>query len=107
MAAYSTEQIEALIQEAAKKHGLDANLFRRQLQHESGLDPGIVIQRSGAAGIAQFMPGTARGFGIDPINPPQATPAAAAYMPQNLNAKGDDSAKARAAYNGGPGTPPK
>jgi hypothetical protein len=101
--AFSADQIEALIQEAAKKHGLDPNIFRRQLVQESGLNPSIVNQRSGAAGIAQFMPGTARGFGINPMDPAQAIPAAAAYMRQNLNAHGGDYAHALAAYNWGPG----
>lgn len=95
--------IEGLIQQAAAKYNLDPDLFRRQLVAESNLNPSIVNPTSGAAGVAQFMPATARGLGIDPLNPTQAVPAAAQYMRQNLNSFGGDYAKALAAYNWGPG----
>ena len=98
-----TANIDALIQQAADQYNLDPGIFRAQLTKESNLNPNAVNTRSGAAGIAQFMPGTAAGFGIDPMDPTQAIPAAAAYMRQNLNKFGGDYAHALAAYNWGPG----
>ena len=69
--------IEGPIRAAAERYNLDHGIFRRQLVAESGLDPNIVNRRSGAAGIGQFMPATAQGLGIDPLDPNQAIPAAA------------------------------
>jgi hypothetical protein len=94
--------IDSMIRGAAEKYGLDHDIFRRQLVAESGLNPNA-RNPSGAAGIAQFMPGTARGLGIDPMDPSQAIPAAALYLRQNLNKFGGDYTHALAAYNWGPG----
>jgi hypothetical protein len=65
--------------------------------------PDLVNQKSGAAGIAQFMPGTAAQFKINPFVPEEAVPAAAQYLRQNLDKFGGDYDKALAAYNWGPG----
>lgn len=95
--------IDALIRAAAERYNLDHGIFRNQLVAESGLNPNAINARSGAAGIGQFMPATARGLGIDPMDPAQAIPAAALYMRQNLNRFGGDYTHALAAYNWGPG----
>lgn len=97
-----SDTIEALIQQAARQYNLPPDVFRRQLVAESGLNVQAVSPR-GAQGVAQFMPGTAQSFGIDPMKPEQAIPAAALYMRQHLNRYGDDWQKALAAYNWGPG----
>jgi soluble lytic murein transglycosylase-like protein len=94
---------DALIQEAAARYGLDASLFRRMLVAESNLRPDIINPKSGAAGIAQFMPGTAAHFKINPLDPTQAIPASAQYLRQNLDRFGGDYDTALAAYNWGPG----
>src|SRR5713101_5964764 len=87
---------------AARQAGIDANIFVRQIQQESGFNPNAVSP-AGAQGIAQFMPGTARGLGINPFNPQQALNAAARYDANNLRAYGGDWAKVLAAYNAGGG----
>lgn len=51
----------------------------------------------------QFMPSTAQGLGIDPMNPQQAAEGAGKYLNQLLGQFGGDQAKAVAAYNWGPG----
>jgi len=94
--------LEALIQQAAKQYNLPPDVFRRQLIAESGLNV-QAVSPAGARGVAQFMPATAQAFGIDPMNPEQAIPAAALYMRQNLNRFGGDWKQALAAYNWGPG----
>lgn len=94
--------LEALIQQAAKQYNLPPDVFRRQLIAESGLNT-QAVSPAGARGVAQLMPATAQAFGVDPMNPAQAIPAAALYMRQNLNRYGDDWQKALAAYNWGPG----
>jgi len=45
------------------KHGVPADLLLGQAAHESGLNP-FAVSKVGAAGISQFMPGTARGYGL-------------------------------------------
>lgn len=62
--------------QAAQRAGIDPNIFLRQIQQESGFNPGAVSP-AGARGIAQFMPATAAGYHIDPMNPQQALNAAA------------------------------
>lgn len=90
--------------DAAVAAGIDPFLFVAQIDQESQFVPTARNQSSGAAGIAQFMPATAAGFGIDPMDPAAALPAAARYMRQLLDTYGGDEALALAAYNAGPGT---
>lgn len=92
----------ALIQQTAERHGLDPMKFLAQLKAESGLNPAAVSPK-GAVGVAQFMPGTAKAFGIDPRDPAQAIPAAGQFMRQNLDRFEGSYPSALAAYNWGPG----
>jgi Transglycosylase SLT domain/Peptidase_C39 like family len=88
--------------QAATGAGIDPDLFARQINQESGFNPNAGSP-AGAQGIAQFMPETARGLGIDPTDPGQALPAAANLMKSYLAKYGGDWSKALAAYNAGPG----
>ncbi|GCF08091.1 lytic transglycosylase domain-containing protein [Dictyobacter arantiisoli] len=81
--------------------GIDPTLFVRQIRQESNFNPRAISQ-AGALGIAQFMPATARGLGIDPSNPEQALKGAARLMASYVRRYGSESA-ALAAYNAGPG----
>ena len=90
----------AMATAAAEKYDVPVNLFLAQIQLESHWDPNAV-SRAGAEGIAQFMPDTAAGWGIDPFNPEEALDAAAHYM-HNLYEKFGDWNYALAGYNGGP-----
>lgn len=92
--------------QAAQKYGVDPNIFIRQIQAESGFDP-TARSSAGAEGIAQFMPGTAASYHIDPFNPNQALDAAARYDANELHAFGGDYRKALAAYNAGAGNADK
>ena len=83
-----------------------ADIFTSQLSLESmGFNLDVVWGRKrgvqGEIGIAQFMPGTAAGLGIDPWNPNSAIPASAAFMTTQLNKYSGDWRKALAAYNAG------
>ena len=92
----------AIAQQAATNAGISPVYFTRQINQESGFNPNA-ISPSGAEGIAQFMPGTARGLGINPWDPNAALNAAAHLMAGYANTYGGDYAKALAAYNGGSG----
>jgi soluble lytic murein transglycosylase-like protein len=91
----------AVARRAATRYGLDPNVFVRQIQQESGFRPNA-RSPAGALGIAQIMPGTARGWGVDPMNPGQALNAAAKNMASYVHRYGGIENALRA-YNAGPG----
>ncbi len=96
------ERYRALITTAATRNGLQPVLLAALLRSESGFDPDAVSP-AGAQGIAQLMPGTARGMGVtDPFDPDQAIPAAARLLSGHVRAFGSVPL-ALAAYNAGPG----
>lgn len=91
---------------AATKYGVDPKVFLAQINQESGFNPNA-RSGAGASGIAQFMPGTAASYHIDPMDPAQALDAAAHYDANELKAFGGDYHKALAAYNAGAGNADK
>lgn len=86
----------------ARRHGINPTYFERQIGAESNFDPNA-RSPAGATGIAQIMPETARGWGVDPNNPRAALNAAARNMSKYLKSYGGDWRRALAAYNAGPG----
>jgi Transglycosylase SLT domain len=98
-----TSAYVAMAQQDAINAGISPTYFARQINLESGYNPNAVSP-SGAEGIAQFMPGTAAGLGINPFDPVQALNAAAHLMASYNKNYGGNYAMALAAYNGGSGT---
>lgn len=92
-----------LARQDALAAGIPPELFVRQIDQESGFNPNA-LSAAGAEGIAQFMPATAAGLGIDPWDPVQSLLGAAQLMARYTHHYGGDYAKALAAYNGGTGT---
>jgi soluble lytic murein transglycosylase-like protein len=88
--------------QAAIEAGIDPDIFARQIEQESGFNPNAKSP-AGALGIAQFMPGTAKGLGVDPMDPQAALRAAAKLDKSYLDDYGGDWRLALAAYNAGPG----
>lgn len=86
---------------AARRYGLDPAIFERQIQQESGFSTGRT-SRAGAQGIAQIMPDTARGWGVNPNDPKAALDAAAKHMAGYVRKYGSYK-NALVAYNAGPG----
>ena len=86
---------------AAAKHEVPVNVLAGLLIQESGGNP-RAVSRAGAQGLMQFMPGTARGMGIDPFDPDQAIDAGARYLKQLADQSGGDYAVAVGKYNAGP-----
>jgi nitroreductase len=92
----------ATIAAAASANGIAPVLLAALLRSESGFDP-RAVSPAGAQGIAQFMPGTARGMGLrDPFDPEQVIPAAARLLGGHMRAFGSVPL-ALAAYNAGAG----
>ncbi len=86
---------------AGQRHGIDPALLAAVAKVESGFNP-AAVSRAGARGLMQFMPATAKGMGIDPMDPTQAVDGAARYLSTQLNRFGSLDL-ALAAYNAGPG----
>jgi hypothetical protein len=87
---------------AAQRWSVSAGLLGAQLRQESGFDP-TARSAAGAAGIAQFMPGTAREYGLrDPFDP-EASIDAQAHLMHDLLRRFGSVPLALAAYNAGAG----
>ena len=90
------------LRRAASRWSVGAALLAAQLQQESGFNPRSVSS-AGAQGIAQFMPGTARSYGLsDPFDAPAAINAQAHLM-HDLLRRFASVPLALAAYNAGSG----
>lgn len=93
-------QYVSAIQSAAANNGIPASLLAALVSHESGFNPSA-ISSAGAQGIAQFMPATAAGMGVNPFDPTQAINGAAKLLGAYTSRFGSY-ADALAAYNAGP-----
>ncbi len=60
---HSAPSVRARLLEVARAHGWDPNAVAAVIQRESGGDPLAVNPRSGASGLIQFMPATAKSLG--------------------------------------------
>jgi hypothetical protein len=74
-----------IVNVVAPQHHLEAAVLLWQIQQESGFNPNAVSQ-AGAIGIAQFLPETAKRYGIDPHDPWQSLDAMARYDLDSLRA---------------------
>jgi soluble lytic murein transglycosylase-like protein len=92
-----------LARQAALQSDIPTQYFVNQIEVASNFDPNA-IGPDGEIGIAQWMPDTARGLGINPHNPVQSLQGAAQMMGRYYQTYGKDYAKALAAYNTGSGT---
>lgn len=100
MAKDAGAQYDSAIQFAAKEFGVDPDVLHGIAYAESRYNPKAVSPK-GAQGMMQFMPDTAKRFGIDPSDPEQAIFGAAQYLKENLDKFKGDYGKAVAAYNWG------
>jgi hypothetical protein len=89
------------IEAAATRHGVDPALFAALVWAESGFRPDAV-SHAGARGLAQLMPATAAGLGVDPDDPVQNLDGGARFLRAQLDRFGREDL-ALAAYNAGPG----
>ncbi len=92
-------QYVGTIEQAAANNGIPASLLAALLYHESRFEP-TAVSSAGAEGIAQFMPATAAGMGIDPDDPTEAINGAAKLLGSYTSQFGSYS-DALAAYDAG------
>jgi hypothetical protein len=89
-----------IARQKARKYRVPEAVFLRQIKQESGFNPNA-RSPAGATGIAQIMPATARGWGVNPNDPVASLEAAAKNMGRYIKAYGLEGALR--AYNAGPG----
>lgn len=87
---------------AAAKYGVDQGIFLAMIQQESGFNPNVTSP-AGARGIAQFIPSTAKSYGVN-LGDGRVTDdleGAARYLRDNLKRTGGNYTKALSIYNSG------
>jgi len=92
----------AAIAGAARRWNVSATLLAAQLAVESNFNP-FAVSPAGAKGIAQFMPGTARAYGLDDPFDAGAAIAAQARLMRDLLRRFGSVPLALAGFNAGPG----
>jgi hypothetical protein len=85
---------------AAKANSLDPALYAALVAQESNFNQ-RAVSRSGAIGLSQLMPGTAKELGVNPRDPMQNLMGGAKYLRQQINRFGLEGGLR--AYNQGPG----
>jgi soluble lytic murein transglycosylase-like protein len=94
--------VEAALREAAQRHGLPARLVLAVADVESSLVH-TRISGTGAMGLMQLMPGTAKELGVrDPFDVRENADGGARYLKSLLATFRGNTQRAIAAYNAGP-----
>jgi hypothetical protein len=91
-----------LVEAAAKKYNMDADLIASVIAVESNFDP-KAVSRKNARGLMQLLPETAAQLGVKNIDDPaENIDAGTRYLRDLLQKYNNDLALALAAYNAGP-----
>lgn len=94
-------ELNPLIESAAQKSGVDAQLVRAVIERESAGRP-CALSARGAEGLMQLMPDTAEDLDVqDAFDPKQNVEAGAKLLKSLLNRYNNDPSLALSAYNAG------
>lgn len=104
MRRVAREDLAETIRAAARRHDVDPALIEAMIEAESAWDA-RAVSRTGAQGLMQIMPATARDLSLArPFDPVENVRAGTAYLRQMLDRFGERVELALAAYNAGPST---
>lgn len=96
-----SKSLDEIYAEAAQTYGVSEELLKAMTKQESNFDPNAT-SRSGAQGLMQLMPATARSLGVtDAYDPYQNIMGGAKYIRKMLDQYNGDVSLALAAYNAG------
>lgn len=102
-ALQSNTTLETIFEKAAETYSVDVELLKAMAKAESGFDANAT-SKSGAMGIMQLMPETAKGLGVkDAYDPEQNIMGGAKYIASLLEKYDGNVSYALAAYNAGSG----
>lgn len=101
--SYTEDEMDAIFEEAALTYGVSLELLKSVAKAESDFDT-TCVSTSGAQGIMQLMPDTARELGVsDAFDAQENIMGGAKYLSQKLKEYNGDVTLALAAYNAGSG----
>jgi soluble lytic murein transglycosylase-like protein len=101
-ARLSPADVHEMLVKAGQEHNVDVDLLASLVKAESGGNS-RALSRTGARGLMQLMPGTAKDMGVaDSFRPEQNVRGGSAYLDALLIRYHDNMALALAAYNAGP-----
>src|SRR5579884_812859 len=102
--AMPQDKLQPLVDDAAKREGVQADLIRAVIDQESAAKP-CAVSAKGAQGLMQLMPAVSSDMGVkDPFDPKQNVDAGTRLLKQLLAKYGGDVALALGAYNAGSGS---
>ncbi len=98
--AYNAPELDRLAVSAAQEAGLPPNLLLA-IKNDGEKSNNNQVSPKGATGVMQFMPETAKAYGVDPTNPESAIKGASRFMADLIKQYRGNVAAAVAHYNGG------
>ena len=93
--------LDTIINKYSKQYNIEPNLVKAVVKVESGNNPNVV-SKSGAIGLGQLTPNTAKAMGVNPYNPEDNIKGTVKYLDYLSKKFNGDTEKVIASYNAGP-----